>query len=296
MSVPVNSNSGIEGNACVFQLDPPALCSFFDTPDISVEFIGYLLLGTQPMLYPLYCLPAGLVDLRPELALVAYLSTPMIHSPVYESLDIEVPVYVLVLRTTPVPFLNLPWMWGRTGSDDMVHGVYDHAGMAHADEPKTIIHLAQHPSGYYVPEVENSVGSSSILPMTSQFGSSVIASTTGTETGTGTGTAMLGHPKKVQAEHSLHQIMETCLNWCRALAYLCVQLRIVICCGHSNNPHVLVSVDYAECRLELIRSCWPDCLVCANVASETLETVFRKDSKVPMMHAEVLALDRPLPG
>ncbi|KAG1793634.1 uncharacterized protein HD556DRAFT_1443421 [Suillus plorans] len=293
MSIPVKSNNGIDGNACVFQLDPPALCSFFDTPDISVEFIGYLLLGTQPTLYPLYCPPAGLIDIRgfllslqPELTLVTYLSTLMIHSPVYESLDLEVPVYVLVLRTTPTPFLNLPWIRGRTGSDDMVHGVYDHAGVAHVDEPETIIHLAQHPSGYYIPDVENSVSSSSILPPTSQFGSSVIASTTGTETGTGTGTAMLGRPKKVQAEHSLHQIMETCLNWHRALAYLRVQLRIAICCGHSDNPHVLVSIDYAERRLELIRSCWPDCLVRANVAPEALETVFRKDSKVPMTHAE----------
>ncbi|KAG1844758.1 hypothetical protein C8R48DRAFT_678364 [Suillus tomentosus] len=279
---------------------PGNTCSQFfkDTPDISVKLVGYLLLGTQPTLYPLY--------LRPELALVAYISTPMMHSSVYESLDLEVPVYVLVLRTTPAPFLNLPWMRGKTGSDDMVHGVYDYAGVAHTDEPETIIHLAQHPSGYYIPDVENSVSGSSFPPTTSQFGSSVIASTTGTETGTGTGTetetgtATLGRPKKVQAEHSLHQIMETCPSWRRALAYLRVQLRIAICCGHSDNPHVLVSIEYAEHRLELIRSCWPDCLVRANVAPETLETgqelhlsVFRKDSKVPMTHTEVLALASP---
>jgi hypothetical protein len=132
--------------------------------------------------------------------------------------------------------------------------------MASADEPETVIHLAQHPSGYYVrvpelpapelvPEVENSVSGSSILPTTSWVESSVMASTTGT------GTAMLARPKKLQAEHSLHKVMQTCPNWRKALAYLRVLLRIALCCGHSDNPHVLVNVDYAERRLELIRSC-----------------------------------------
>ncbi|KAG1872224.1 hypothetical protein F4604DRAFT_1925836 [Suillus subluteus] len=110
---------------------------------------------------------------------------------------------------------------------------------------------------------------------------------------TGTGTVMLARPKKVQAEHSLHKVMQTCPNWRKALAYLCVLLRIALCCGHSNNPHVLVNIDYAEHRLELIHSCWPDCLVCANVAPEALETVLMKDSKAPMMHTEVLTLASP---
>ncbi|KAG1868588.1 hypothetical protein F4604DRAFT_1927123 [Suillus subluteus] len=308
MSNSVNSD-GIEGNACIFQLEPPALVSFFDTPATNVEFIGYLLLGTQPTLYPLYCPPAGLVELQPELTLVAYLSTPMIHSPVYESLETEVPVYVLILRTTPTPFLNLHWIRGKTGYDNVMHGVYDHASVASADEPETVIHLARHPSGYYVPvpelpapklvpapklpvpapkllvpEVENSVSGSSILPTMSWVESSVMVSTTGT------GTVMLARPKKVQAEHSLHKVMQTCPNWRKALAYLRVLLRIALCHGHSDNPHVLINVDYAKRRLELICSCWPDCLFRANIAPEALETVLTKDSKAPMTHAEVLTL------
>ncbi|KAG1872218.1 hypothetical protein F4604DRAFT_1681322 [Suillus subluteus] len=157
MSNSVNSD-GIEGNCLK------------DTPATNVEFIGYLLLDTQPTLYPLHCPPAGLVEvggsillvlysadlsqLQPELALVTYLSTLMIHSPAYESPETEVPVYVLILCTTPMLFLNLHWIWGKTGYDNVMHGVYDHASVASADEPETVIHLARHPSGYYVPVPE----------------------------------------------------------------------------------------------------------------------------------------------
>ncbi|KAG1861316.1 hypothetical protein F4604DRAFT_1929911 [Suillus subluteus] len=286
------------------------------------------------------CPPAGLVELQSELALVAYLSTPMIHSPAYESPETEVPVYVLILRTSPTPFLNLHWIQGKTGYDNVMHGVYDHASVASADEPETVIHLVRHPSGYYVPvpelpapelvpasellvpapkllipapklpvpapkllisapklhvpapkllvpEVKNSVSGSSILPTTSWVESSVMVSTTRTKT------VMLAHPKKVQAEHSLHKVMQTCPNWRKALACLCVLLRIALCLGHSDNPHVLINVDYAKRRLELICSCWPDCLVRANVAPEALEMVLMKDSKAPMTHTEVLTLASP---
>ncbi|KAG1902265.1 uncharacterized protein F5891DRAFT_1186847 [Suillus fuscotomentosus] len=104
---------------------------------------------------------------------------------------------------------------------------------------------------------------------------------------------VLPKKKKVKAEHTLHGIMKTCPNWGKSLAYLHVFLRIFICCGHTDNPHLLINVDYSECRLELTHSLWPSCLARANITIQDLEMVLNKDSKLPMYGTFVRP--RPIP-
>ncbi|KAG2737291.1 hypothetical protein P692DRAFT_20823839, partial [Suillus brevipes Sb2] len=174
----------------------------------------------------------------------------------------------------------------KTGSDNVLHGVYDYVGMARPQEPPTIIHLAQFPSGYrHIDTAESIDGSESVL-QTTWVDSSVIASAVGS------GRRPI-RPKKIKAEHSLHKIMAVCRNWGKALAYLRIYLRIAICCGHSDNPHLLTNVEYAERRLEFIRALWPRALERANIAPNDLEMVLTKDTKLPMSHQEVLALTSP---
>ncbi|KAG0697352.1 hypothetical protein DFH29DRAFT_1003821 [Suillus ampliporus] len=246
MSTSVNSvqpETQVNDNACIYNIHPPNLLYFSGIPVISIEFVGYLLLAQpSPALYPLYCLPAGLDHLKLELSLFTYLRAPMIHSMAYESPSIEVPVFILALPEI-MPFLNLPWICGRSTSDDsdMIYGVYDCAGVAHAHEPETIIHFAEYPYGHYLPlpqDDNQSVDGSSILQTT----------------------------------------------WIGSIA---------ICCGHSNNPHALVNVNYADHRCELLNSCWPKSLMRANVIPENLETVLTKDTKVPMLENAVVALALP---
>lgn len=66
--------------------------------------------------------------------------------------------------------------------------------------------------------------------------------------------------------------MKTCPKWRKALAYLRLMIRIEICLGRTENPHLLVTSEYAERRCLLIRSIWPRCLIKADVISEELET------------------------
>jgi hypothetical protein len=131
-----------------------------------------------------------------------------------------------------------------------------------ADVSLPIIHLTQFPCGYqYVKGAMDKL--ESILQSTwIELSAMTLVS----------GVMQQVCSKKVKAEHSFHRIMEVCPKWCKALAYLCVFLRILICCGHTNNSHLLISANYAECRLELIHSIWPKCLDHANILSHDLET------------------------
>ncbi|KAG1742176.1 hypothetical protein EDB19DRAFT_1907642 [Suillus lakei] len=159
------------------------------------------------------------------------------------------------------------------------------ARVAHTHEPETIIHFVEYPYGYYLPIPQGndqSVDDSSIL-QTTWIGSSAMISVAGTGTHR--------RCKKTElAEHSLHRVMETCPNWRKALAYLRILLRIAICRGHSDNPHILVTADYADRRRELLNSWWPKSLICANAMQENLETVLAKDTQVPMSENAVVVL------
>ncbi|KAG1770605.1 carboxyl transferase domain-containing protein [Suillus placidus] len=272
----LNHNLGdtatMHGNALIFEATLPGFLSLSGMPTFDVDFAGYLSLGlhNQTTIYPLY--------LKEQLALFAYVLAPMVHNSSYEVVPSN------ELHETTAPFLNLLWVKGRTGSDNVLHGVYDYVGMAQPHEPPTIIHFALFPSGYRH-TAESIDGSESIL-QTTWVDSSVIASAVGSS-----GRQIC--PKKIKAEHSLHKIMAVCTNWGKALAYLCVYMRIAICCGHSDNPHLLTNVEYAERRLEFIQALWPQALECANVAPHDLELVLTKDTKLLMSHHEVLALASP---
>jgi hypothetical protein len=132
------------------------------------------------------------------------------------------------------------------------------------DEPPPIIHLAQFPCGYQHTQADEAMDESESILQTTWVDSSAMTSVSGV--------APQARPKKVKAEHSLHKIMEACPNWCKALAYLRVYLRIYICCGRTDNPHLLTNADYGERRVELIRGIWPVSLERANIAVRDLET------------------------
>ncbi|KAG1832765.1 hypothetical protein EV424DRAFT_1533448 [Suillus variegatus] len=281
---------------------PPILCKFSSLatlnnfthrflqgiPVTTVELAGYLVLGPQPIVLPLYCPPLALDALKQQLSLFAYLHTPMIHNTAYKLLPSnEVPVYILALSDIAAPFSNLPWLKGKTGNDKMLHGVYNYLGVARVDEPLTIIHLAQFPLGYQYIQADDLIDQLESILQITWIDSSAMTSAPGVVR------PVLPKKKKVKAEHTLHEIMKTCPNWGRALAYLRVFLRIFICCGHTDNPHLLTNVNYGERRLELARSLWPRCLACANITIQDLETTLNKDSKLPMSQNEVLVLSSP---
>jgi hypothetical protein len=137
------------------------------------------------------------------------------------------------------------------GSNNVMHGVYNYAspsppcnciifsspilqvGVAQAHEPPTIIHFALFPSGYH--HTDQLVDGSESILQTTWVDLSAMTS----------GVGISGRqvcPKRIKAEHSPHKMMVVCPNWGKVLAYLCVYLRITICCGHSNNPQLLTNV------------------------------------------------------
>ncbi|KAG1779353.1 hypothetical protein EV702DRAFT_1195316 [Suillus placidus] len=302
--------------------------SFSGAPTTSVELVGYILHysnPTQPIIYPLYSPLLGLdavgdlihwshtiltqlLQLQRQLCLVAYLETPMLHGSALEAPGYEVPVFAIMLQAmeTPIPYLNLRWVRGRTGLDTALHGVYHYDDVARAHEPEVKVYLVAYPFGNYIPDVDTSINGSAIF-QTTWIGLSV------TTFDTPCSSVVHRQPrprKKILAEHSLHQIMETCMNWRKALAYLHMLLRVAICYGRSDNPHLLVNVEFSTRRLELIRNIWPECLLHANVASGNLETgqelnislipthtesflVLTKITQLPMSHNDVLALASP---
>ncbi|KAG1739688.1 hypothetical protein EDB19DRAFT_1828695 [Suillus lakei] len=192
----------MHSDALMFDATLPGFLSFTGVPMLDVEFIGYLLLGpsSQPIIYPLYCSRDSLDNLKAQLSLFAYLLALMVHASPYEMLpSIEVPVFILALHENPMLFLNLPWVKGKTGSDNMLHGVYNHVGVARAHKPPTTIHLAQFPSGYH--HTDESVDGSGSILQTTWVDSSAMTSAAGICSGRQV------RPKKIKAEHSLHKIM-----------------------------------------------------------------------------------------
>ncbi|KAG1749278.1 hypothetical protein EDB19DRAFT_1825518 [Suillus lakei] len=215
-------------------------------PTTSVEFIGYVLQfsnPTQPIMYPLYSPLLGLDALRRQLCVIAYLETPMLYGSALELPGYEVPVFAILLQAmeTAIPHLNLWWVRGRTGLDTELHGVYHYDDVACAHEPEVKVYLTAYPFGNYIPDVEPSTNGSTIL-QTMWIGSSV------TTFDTPCSIVVNQQPrprKKILAEHSLHKIMEMRVNWRKALAYLRMLLRVAICCGHTDNPHLLINVEFS---------------------------------------------------
>ncbi|KAG1735472.1 hypothetical protein EDD22DRAFT_959925 [Suillus occidentalis] len=284
-------------------------------PAFSIDFIGYLSIGPQPTLYHLYSPPNGHAALRKYIAPVDYVLMPIVHFSAFEiSPSTEVPIFVLANRDDAVPALNLPWVQGRLGIDTLMHGVYSHDGVAREHEVRTIIHHAAFPVGFYstVPDVCFPTSEVDIASLSDTFGhghsvqnSSMPVSWMGSVVNTVSAgpSSVLGmkptdtqaQPKKKAAsgQLSIHKIMKTCPKWRKALAYLRLMIRIEICLGRTENPHLLVTSEYAERRCLLIRSIWPRCLIKADVTSEELETVLTTVTQLPMSHNDVLLMVNP---
>ncbi|KAG2756189.1 hypothetical protein P692DRAFT_20868714 [Suillus brevipes Sb2] len=311
---------GYEHLSYVYDPQLSSLALLSGVPTITIDFIGYLSLGTQPTLHPLYGLPGSHDALREYLALFAYVVMPVAHYSALEtSPNVDVPVFVLANCVNTSPALNLPWVRTKTGLDMAVHGVYNHDGVARESKPLTIIHHAVYPMGHLclVPEADHMIqlmlpeidtasqsyarsGQShsvqdSTIP-TSWMGSTVNTMSAGPSSIPGAQAADTQAPskKKVAAGvMNIHTIMKKCPKWRKALAYLRVMIRMVVCLGQAENPHLLVTSDYTERRGQLLISIWPQCLVRANVAAEELETVLTKTTKVPMAHSDIILLASP---
>ncbi|KAG1738144.1 uncharacterized protein EDB91DRAFT_1082898 [Suillus paluster] len=262
-------------DACFFDPMLPGFFSFSGTQRCALSQLFYLSTYIFKLFYTAYliyvmvqCPPAGIDALKQQLSLFTYLQTPKLHGTAYELLPSN------KLQEIAAPFLNLPWLNGRMGNNKMMYSVYNYVGVAWDNEPLTIVHLAQFPLGYQHND-ESMDDLESILQ------------TTWIESSAMTSAPEVAQPvrsKKVKAAHSLHRIMEACPNWCKALAYLRVFLRMLICCGHSNNPHLLTNTNYAEHRFKLICNIWPQCLEHAKITSDDLETVEPMDYVVPLQH------------
>ncbi|KAG2343813.1 hypothetical protein BDR05DRAFT_947915 [Suillus weaverae] len=226
-------NAGYEHLLYVYdpQLSSLAFLSFHHwqgVPTITINFVGYLVLGPQPTLHPLYG-PPGSHDANSD--------------------DI-------------CPPLNLPWVQGKTGIDMKVHGVYNHDGLAHENKLTTIIHYAVYPMGYLCPILESDymvqfalskIGTMSQLDALGQ-GLSVQDSPIPTFWRGSTVNTMSAGPSSVLSMKSadtqthskkklaggamnIHTIMKGCPKWRKALVYLPRQ-RIPIFFSPVTIPNV----------------------------------------------------------
>ncbi|KAG2065470.1 hypothetical protein BDR04DRAFT_1121838 [Suillus decipiens] len=99
--------NGTHNKGCNFSMAllRPVLTSLvLGIPVTTVQLAGYLALGHQPIVSALYCLPVGLDTLQgPQVSVL---------------------------------FLNLPWLKGKMGNDEMLHGIYNYfpLGYQHAKE------------------------------------------------------------------------------------------------------------------------------------------------------------------
>ncbi|KAG1847482.1 hypothetical protein C8R48DRAFT_677579 [Suillus tomentosus] len=261
--------AGLEHESYLYDTQLSALTMLTGFPTFNIDFIGYLSLGSRPTLFPLY--------LKGFLSLIAYVVMPVVHLSVFEdSQSNEVPVFVLANREDILPPLNLPWVQAKTGIDTMMHGVYHHDGVAREHEEPTIIHHATFPMGFSSlnPDVDYPVGfptcdidllslsdafgqghsaQDSSVPL-SWMGSTANVMSAGPSSVSGTIPAdAQARPKKkaAAAQLSLHEIMKACPKWRRALAYLRLMLRVVICLGQTESPHLLITILTAVTKLPI---------------------------------------------
>ncbi|KAG2742746.1 hypothetical protein P692DRAFT_20879279 [Suillus brevipes Sb2] len=113
-----------------------------------VDFIGYLILGPEPTLYPLYasCRTTLHAELKTHITLYAYVATSVIHFSAFEPAQSkEVPVFTNSLNPVVEQF-GFPPKGTRIGPDNRFYVVYDSVDSNHST---TVVHPARHPIGYY---------------------------------------------------------------------------------------------------------------------------------------------------
>ncbi|KAG1789566.1 uncharacterized protein HD556DRAFT_1311325 [Suillus plorans] len=94
-------------------------------------------------------------------------------------------------------------------------------------------------------------------------------------------------------DRSIQKIMKMHDHWRHPLAHRRVLIRIVICCGTTENPHLIVQKNEHNQRTEVIHQLWPLCLIRSNVNPSTLEKVISKTMKKPITEDEILKLASP---
>ncbi|KAG1737167.1 hypothetical protein EDD22DRAFT_959690 [Suillus occidentalis] len=114
----------------------------------TLPFVGYITVGQEPKLCPLYCSPSGLEAVQQHIRLTAYLETGRIHAPALEAECTEVPLYAMEGHIPPAS-LDLPAKWTRQGQDNKIHVVYE--GIVDLANFRTIIHWADYPLGFNMP-------------------------------------------------------------------------------------------------------------------------------------------------
>ncbi|KIK31999.1 hypothetical protein CY34DRAFT_19376 [Suillus luteus UH-Slu-Lm8-n1] len=172
-----------------------------------------------------------------------------------------------------------------------MHRVYSHDGIACEHEVRTIIHYAAFPVGFYsiVPDICFPTSEVDIASLSDAFGQGhSIQNSSMPISWMGSVVNMVS-----ASPSSILGMKPTDTQWRKALAYLRLMIHIEICLGRTENPHLLVTSEYAECRCLLIQSIWPQCLIKADVISKELETVLTTVTQLPMSHNDVLLMVNP---
>ncbi|KAG2122955.1 hypothetical protein BD769DRAFT_1670305 [Suillus cothurnatus] len=271
-------------------------------------FVGYIVVGQEPRLCPLYCSPLGLEVVQQHIKLAAYLETGRAHTSALDVESTEVLVYTMRGHIAPIS-LDLPLQWTRQGHDKKIHVVYD--ARVNLVDFRTIIHWADYPLGYNMPVFDfdgipemSEVYSTMSVNDHSLFNGWVVSDVNMASEDDGSFSVYPNHEAPYPAHsapcpaHSapcpaphtpiaeahvaednppqptrtLLDIMTRYPKWRLVLAYLRLLLRVAICTGNSENPHEITTSN-ADVKAAFIAGIFAQSLQCSNTIEEDLETV-----------------------
>ncbi|KAG1840689.1 hypothetical protein C8R48DRAFT_679532 [Suillus tomentosus] len=293
--VPLHGAHGSSHDYYIYNVSIDTVIHSSGDPSMSVDFVGYLAVGSLPTVYALY--------LREQLCLVGYIRPPMLHASPFLNPRTDVPCYVLLLDFSAPP-LNLPCLT-VVSCENSVYSLYHYV-----DETNplgcTVVHLARYPTGYHKITDDDLIAFSDIFTASGQgtsiYAQSRICSESANDIAAGPSNAAefqqnATTPAEPQAasatDRSIQKVMKMHDNWRHPLAHLRVLIRIAICCGTTENPHLIVQKNERNQRTEVIHRLWPLCLIRSNVDPSTLEKVISRTTKKPITEDEILKLASP---
>ncbi|KAG1869685.1 hypothetical protein C8R48DRAFT_771075 [Suillus tomentosus] len=288
----------------------------------TLSFVGYIVIGLEPVVYALYCSPSTLDAVHHRIKLTAYMETGRVHTASLEAEGTEVPVYILE-NALPTAILDLPALWTRQGHDRKIQVVYD--GRVDLANYHTIIHWADYPSGYNMPVFQFSghcgmsdVFSSASANDASIFGSWMMSNAHVTSENDG---SLSAHPNyggpysahsdshhnsesapapapvipiatatSTDADH-LTGVMLKYSKWRLVLSYLRLLIRLAICRGETGNPHFITTAPL-ETKAALIHRLFTESLLRANISAVELEQVSASDGRI-ISENEILVMAGP---
>ncbi|KAG2139299.1 hypothetical protein DEU56DRAFT_755604 [Suillus clintonianus] len=236
-------------------------------------FVGYLAVGSRPILYALYCSAIRLEALKLHVEVIAYVLPLTPHNSIWESC-VEVPIFVAKAHNAPdAPPVNLDLnaIWSRPSNDGVLLHVY-----AWGNGHNTIIVDAIFPSGHdheAYPEFDDAVlaelsellGSlheGSVVPDTSLASSAMPDSSLASSVVPDSrGLSSIAHshnddqpnntPTRSDSE-SLNDIQLKYPQWQTVLVRLRILMRLDICCGACGNPFLLTHISGAEHKARFV--------------------------------------------